>query len=140
MFEIKKNLWAVLLFVDENDIIHKSEIRLLYEDENFPLRGVPFRFKIFSRAVTFIEITRKALLDLLGDDITPERVHQVMTSAGARRNSVKETNGQTKIYYRYMEKIGLTAEPIFVEPLWILVWTFDENDTLVDLIHKSLML
>ena len=116
-----KNLWAVLLFVDENDIIHKSEIRLLYEDENFPLRGVPFRFENFSRAVTFMEITRKALLDLLGDDITPERVHQVMTSAGARRNSVKETNGQTKIYYRYMEKIGLTAEAFLVEPLWILV-------------------
>lgn len=96
------NAWNILLFIDKDGKVMDSEVRLAYYDENFLLRGIPLRLE--NAVGAGAESTKKILLDVVGKNITPERVDKVMMDAGADWKTVDKRKGGIVAYIYYYEK------------------------------------
>lgn len=99
-----KNVWRILI-VENFYFFKRYQTQLIFEDEDFAKRGIPFQFIYFDDvSEQSDERVVRALESLVKNNRTPEEVVKIITSAGAKYSgSYKHTDGQIrKDVYEYI--------------------------------------
>lgn len=122
-----QDIWWVIFFVDDANKIVARQLRLLFEDQNFLGRNIPFRFKHFTE-----KSGQRALWDMTGEGTPFEEVEKIMLDIGAKNFSSKRS---LTFQYRYKPSMeeNIMIRAYGMTNSWIMLWTFDANNNLVAL-------
>lgn len=123
------NQWYILFLTDSSQVITAFEFRLLFDDQDFKARGIPFRLENFNR----LPIAKKALQSIAGKGTKREKVREIMESAGVTSFDTKTKDRRIIDKYRkHPDKMGL-GNRLGAFRIWILLWEFDEDGELLSL-------
>jgi hypothetical protein len=143
--EDNTNRWIIQLLTRKDNRLTGSELRLIFDDNDFTARKQPFNFDHFLvRMPDGSEPAEKALWSLTGKGTPKTVVQQLMEHAedgdyGELDRVPKYATGRkdTIIYwYRPYVKKHLSARMGAEIPRWRIFWIFDENDRLTKVVVK----
>ena len=128
------DLWYIMFFTNPNHVITATEFRLIFDDENFALRGIPFNFDHF-----YNKSGQKALWNLTGKGTTKKKVEALMANVqegeyGRFQRNI-DYSTKRKIIYRYyrLPEKSLSARLALYQFIWVIIWEFDDYDRLIKL-------
>lgn len=139
------SIWLIFTRFDQDGKLESSQASLRFHDENFSARGRPFRFENLT-----LSSVEAALMDLMDQKPTPEKIDKILLQAGAKFISSYYVDPNTKfrckdqnnpdcfllLHYRYSESLenNLMVKLFLLDDSanWILLLLFDRKGKFVE--------
>lgn len=133
-----KNAHLVVFYTDHDDRLLASMSRVLYFDEDFSARGVPFRFENFLKDGPDVKAALRSLVrGSRSLDEALNKIRDIMTGAGAREVETVSVDDGAEVQFFYKEPSNIFFYLRLADWRWVVTWKLNRQGEVTEILIGS---